>query len=205
MYYTASDGVHESWRENIQNLTQEARNHNWLPAAVAAIMIAWVSLIVLGFQQGAPFRPAPEPGGKSIQTGKNGNLQVTNVSSVLGKPGDTSTPSNQSSTAAAAAGTLPSSMQTTQAAVGGSDDVGGIVGGKGGDGMGGVTQPATQVTEPVTSNPVVSDPPVSTGSGGVTVETPVTPPTTVQTDPIVDLPGVNAQVDTGGVLPTIGL
>jgi hypothetical protein len=211
MYYTDTQGVKDTWRDHVQTIKEQFSQHSWLPAGVAAIMIAWIALIVMGLQQTITTSPLL-PDTTAQVSNPATNLSVSDSSNVSNRQSGTmnvgvATPPTMTmgSSSWAIASNNTSQTSTTSSMID-SDEIGGKGGdttsgnGSGGD-SGTDTTPPTDTTTPIdpgTTPPVTVD----TGSGddgttidvGVTVpETPITPEVPVDVD-------VNLPIDTGGLL-----
>lgn len=81
MYYSAQQGVSDTWRDYGQTILQQFRQRNWLPALVGMLMVGWIALIVMGMQQTVLESPTVPDNTKVGTTGQE--LAVTNTSSVM--------------------------------------------------------------------------------------------------------------------------
>lgn len=173
MYYNAQSGVRQTWRENAQNILTEFRQHNWLPAAVGAIMVSWVALIIMGLQQTVLVNP---PVADTTQVGDTGRtIDVTTAAVVTSSPQSSPVGSNRSSLAASNIDVQSPTTQQVATVTDVANQTVDEIGGRGGDEP---TNPGGAVTDRLPVDPLPTDP---TNDGGAII---VDPPDL----PILDLP-----------------
>jgi hypothetical protein len=166
MYYSMQQGVHATWRDYAQNITNNLSSKYVLPTAIAAMTGLWLGLIIIAYNQTSPVGPAPPTHISRAHSGQT--LAVSYSQPTVMTP----SPSNGSAASAVSSTPTVSNNITPSTPVIATDNLP-SVGGKGGDG----TDPAPVIiSPPVTPDPIVDPAPL-----------PVVPPTTEIIDTGTDL------------------
>lgn len=199
MHYTAKQGTFHTWRDMRPQFLQHVRWQRWMPIATGVIVAAWISLIVIGSQQGTngKHQTDKKSGSSTSQTAnstKDGSSSTNlgdarNTSAVIPAPNSTGIRSSGGSSSSSSATTKKTSSSSSSAASSSSKTTS-----PASTTASNVVTSTTQAAAPVTnSNPVTSDTSASDNGNNttdITVDTPLTDP-------------INVSLPTGGLLPDV--
>ena len=161
--------MRSTWRDHIRTVTEHIRNHNWLPVAVGAIVVAWLGLLLANLNvQPGPAAPALPSGYAQAHSDESINVGYktdtpNNLSVGKSTSGSKPTTNWSNEDVATSASTTAPATSTTAA----TDE---IVGGRGAD------EPGSTTTTPADTGSSTTTPPTDTTTvPGVDlgVETPI--------------------------------